>query len=48
MLSQGQAYYASLQANGSNSPFRERMASFDELNDVIGLQSMLQHSRRYD
>ncbi len=48
MIRQGQAYYASLKTNGSNGPFRDRMADFDELNEVIGLPSMLQHSKRYD
>jgi 2-methylisocitrate lyase-like PEP mutase family enzyme len=48
MLRQGQAYYASLNATGSNAPFRDRMADFDELNDVIGLQSVLQNSQEYD
>jgi 2-methylisocitrate lyase-like PEP mutase family enzyme len=48
MLRQGQAYYASLNANGSNAPFRDRMADFDELNDVIGLPGLLETSEQYD
>lgn len=48
MLRQGQAYYASLHANGSNAPFGDRMAGFDELNEVIGLPEMLQNSARYE
>ncbi|HBB81691.1 MAG TPA: carboxyvinyl-carboxyphosphonate phosphorylmutase [Sulfitobacter sp.] len=48
MLRQGQAYYASLRANGSNAPFQDNMADFDELNDVIGLPALLQHSKHYE
>lgn len=48
VLRQAQAYYTSLNINGSNAPFRERMADFDELNEVIGLPSMLQNSQKYD
>ena len=48
MLRQGQAYYASLRENGSNAPFKERMADFDELNDVIGLPEMLAHGAKYE
>ena len=48
MLRQGQAYYASLKENGSNAPFKERMADFDELNGVIGLPEMLAHGAKYE
>ncbi|MCA0919913.1 isocitrate lyase/PEP mutase family protein [Pseudooceanicola nanhaiensis] len=48
MLRQGQAYYASLKENGSNAPFKERMAVFDELNEVIGLPQMLEHGAKYE
>ena len=48
MLRQGQAYYASLRENGSNAPFKERMADFDELNGVIGLPEMLAHGAKYE
>ncbi|SFD95868.1 2-Methylisocitrate lyase, PEP mutase family [Sulfitobacter brevis] len=48
MLRHGQAYYASLKGSGSNAPFRDRMASFDELNDVIGLPRFLNHSSQYE
>jgi len=48
MLRQGQAYYTSLKDNGSNAPFRERMADFDELNDVIGLPDMLESAMKYE
>lgn len=48
MLRQAQAYYASLKDNGSNAPFRDRMADFDELNDVIGLSQMLNAAKQYE
>jgi len=48
MLRQGQAYYASLKANGSNAPFQDRMALFDELNEVIGLPAMMENSTIYE
>ncbi|QOL82275.1 isocitrate lyase/PEP mutase family protein [Pseudooceanicola spongiae] len=48
MLRQGQAYYASLKANGSNAPFQDRMALFDELNEVIGLPEMLETAATYE
>lgn len=44
---QAQAYYASLLATGSNAAFADRMANFDELNDIIGLPDMLERSARY-
>ncbi len=34
-------YYASLRANGSNTPFKDRMYDFNGLNDVIGTPEML-------
>ena len=48
MLRQGQAYYASLRRNGSNAPFADRMADFDELNDIIGLPEMLEHAQTFE
>lgn len=48
MLRQGQAYYASLRENGTNAPFRDRMADFDELNDIIGLPDMLDLAKTYE
>lgn len=48
VLRQGQAYYASLQANGTNAPFRDQMADFDELNHVIGLPEMLDAAKVYE
>lgn len=47
MLRQARAYFASLKEHGSNAPFRDRMADFDELNDAIGLPSMIEDSGRY-
>lgn len=43
-----QDYYASLKANGSNSPFADRMFDFDGLNDVIGTAGMLAEGHRFD
>ncbi|MCA1941602.1 MAG: isocitrate lyase/phosphoenolpyruvate mutase family protein [Caenispirillum bisanense] len=47
MLRQARAYFASLKEHGSNAPFRDRMADFDELNDAIGLPSMLRQAEKY-
>ncbi|MEM7521374.1 MAG: isocitrate lyase/phosphoenolpyruvate mutase family protein [Pseudomonadota bacterium] len=41
-------YYQSLHANGSNTPFADRMFDFDGLNDVIGTQAHLTAGARYD
>lgn len=43
-----QAYYDSLQANGSNKPFADRMFDFNGLNDVIGTNEQLEIGARYD
>ncbi len=43
-----QDYYASLKANGSNTPFAARMFDFDGLNRVIGTEEMLARGRTYD
>lgn len=43
-----QDYYASLQANGSNLPFKGRMFDFDGLNQVIGTPAMLQAGQKYE
>ncbi|MFK7876907.1 MAG: oxaloacetate decarboxylase [Paracoccaceae bacterium] len=43
-----QDYYQSLQANGSNTAFADRMFNFDGLNKVIGTQEQLQIGARYD
>ena len=43
-----QDYYQSLQANGSNRPFADRMFDFKGLNDVIGTAAMLDKGAQYD
>ena len=43
-----QDYYASLQANGSNEPFMDRMHDFAGLNDVIGTDEMLAQGKRFE
>ena len=43
-----QAYYDSLQANGSNKLFADRMFDFNGLNDVIGTNEQLEIGARYD
>ena len=41
-------YYASLLANGTTAPWRDRMLDFDALNEVIGTPDLLAQGRRYD
>lgn len=43
-----QDYYTSLQANGSNTPFQNRMFDFDGLNAVIGTPDMLATGAKYE
>ena len=43
-----QGYYASLQAHGSTTPWRDRMLDFDGLNGVIGTPDLLAAGRRYE
>jgi 2-methylisocitrate lyase-like PEP mutase family enzyme len=43
-----QDYYASLRANGSNTPFADRMFDFDGLNACIGTPEMLAMGQRFD
>ncbi|MDX5381899.1 MAG: isocitrate lyase/phosphoenolpyruvate mutase family protein [Rhodobacterales bacterium] len=43
-----QDYYASLRANGSNTPFAGRMFDFDGLNACIGTPEMLAMGQRFD
>jgi 2-methylisocitrate lyase-like PEP mutase family enzyme len=43
-----QEYYASLNAKGSNIPFKDRMHDFDGLNAAIGTQDMLATGKRFD
>lgn len=47
VLRQAQAYFGSLRSHHSNTPFRDQMADFDELNEVIGLPRMLEVQRQY-
>ena len=41
-------FYASLKANGSTEPFRQRMFDFDALNRLIGTPDMLARGKRYE
>lgn len=41
-------YYASLAANGSNTPFKDRMFDFGGLNHRIGAADLLARGKRYD
>jgi 2-methylisocitrate lyase-like PEP mutase family enzyme len=41
-------YYASLQGNGSNRPFADRMYDFDGLNAQLGTPEMLARGKAYD
>ena len=43
-----QGYYASLHAQGSTAPWRERMLDFDGLNALIGTPELLARSRHYE
>jgi len=43
-----QGYYASLQACGSTTPWRDRMLDFDGLNGVIGTPDLLAAGKRYE
>ncbi|MDH4052652.1 MAG: isocitrate lyase/phosphoenolpyruvate mutase family protein [Rubrivivax sp.] len=43
-----QAYYASLAATGSTTPWRERMLDFEQLNEVIGTPELLARGRRFE
>lgn len=43
-----QDYYASLHANGSNTPFKDRMFDFDGLNARIGTDAMLARGAKYE
>lgn len=47
MLRQARAYFASLKQHGTNKPFAERMADFNELNTAIGLPQILAESDKY-
>jgi 2-methylisocitrate lyase-like PEP mutase family enzyme len=41
-------FYASLAANGTSEPFRDRMHDFDSLNDVIGTPAMIELGKQYE
>ena len=41
-------FYASLAANGTSEPFRNRMHDFDGLNEVIGTPSMIDLGKKYE
>jgi 2-methylisocitrate lyase-like PEP mutase family enzyme len=41
-------FYASLAANGTSEPFRNRMHDFDGLNEVIGTPSMIELGKKYE
>ena len=41
-------FYASLAANGTSEPFRNRMHDFDGLNDVIGTPAMIEVGKQYE
>jgi 2-methylisocitrate lyase-like PEP mutase family enzyme len=43
-----QDFYASLKANGTTDPFRNRMFDFDQLNDVIGTPDMIAAGEAYE
>ena len=42
------SYYESLHANGSNTPFKDRMFDFGGLNTLLGTQSLLEAGKRYE
>jgi 2-methylisocitrate lyase-like PEP mutase family enzyme len=41
-------FYASLAANGSNEPFRNRMLDFAGINELVGTPEMVELGRRYE
>jgi 2-methylisocitrate lyase-like PEP mutase family enzyme len=41
-------YFASLKAQGSNQPFRDRMLDFEGMNDLVGTKELLAIGNRYD
>ena len=43
-----QAYFGSLQLNGTTMPWRERMLDFDALNALLGTPQLLEQGRRYE
>ena len=47
MLRQARAYFASLKQHGTNKPFADSMADFNELNEAIELPQILSQSDKY-
>ena len=43
-----QGYFASLKANGSTGPWRDRMLGFDEFNALIGTPALLAAGKQYE
>jgi 2-methylisocitrate lyase-like PEP mutase family enzyme len=43
-----QSYYASLKANGTTAPWRDRMFDFDGLNALIGTPELLAAGKKYE
>ena len=43
-----QGYFASLKANGSTGPWRDRMLDFDEFNALIGTPALLAAGKKYE
>lgn len=43
-----QAYFESLLAHGTNAPFLDHMADFDELNNIVGTPGLLAEAQKYD
>jgi 2-methylisocitrate lyase-like PEP mutase family enzyme len=41
-------YYASLAANGTTQPFRDRMFDFEALNGLLGTPEMIERGKRYE
>jgi hypothetical protein len=41
-------YLASLKANGTTAPYRDRMLDFRGINDLIGTDEMLAIGKRYE
>ena len=42
------AYFESLHANGTTTPFLDRMLDFGELNALLGTQDILDSAKQYD
>ena len=42
------AYFKSLAAHGSTTPYLDKMLDFNELNALLGTQEILDGARQYD